>query len=563
MVVGGSLTRGVEVRLAPGVSVEDVKVGTFVTIHGERHHFFGVITDVALEAADQHFKARLDVAGPDADERSEDGGPSFLSRVLAGTAAYGTLQVLPTLVLSGQAEALLEGPTPAKTVPAHFSRVYAASEGDVQRVFGREDERHFHIGTPLDMEVKLCLDMEELIKRSNGVFGKSGTGKSFLTRLLLVGMLQRTGAATLIFDMHSEYGWQARDPERGGAVKGLKQLFGHRVAVFTLDEEHARRRRFQPDVVVRIGYEEVQAEDVELLAAFLNLTQNAQQAVARIARRYGRGWLQAFLELDAEGVAELARELNEHEGTLSALQRRLKRLERLPFLVPRGADPAPPAGPGPTPSAGPGHSLARILEYLDRGMHVVLEFGRYGRDLTAYLLVANLLTRRIHERYVQRMEEAEGQRGQEPRPLVIVIEEAHRFLTPTLAPLTVFGTIAREMRKYNVTLLVVDQRPSGIDTEVLSQLGTKLVCLLDDEKDVDAVLAGAPGARELRAVLARLEGRQQALVFGHAVPMPVVVRVRTYGPEAYRELAPDAVLSREERARRFEAELLGTEPPEP
>ena len=43
-------------------------------------------------------------------------------------------------------------------------------------------------------------------------------------------------------------------------------------------------------------------------------------------------------------------------------------------------------------------------------MHVVLEFGRYGNDLNAYILVSNLLTRRIHGRYVRRKEEAEVDR---------------------------------------------------------------------------------------------------------------------------------------------------------
>jgi len=46
-----------------------------------------------------------------------------------------------------------------------------------------------------------------------------------------------------------------------------------------------------------------------------------------------------------------------------------------------------------------------------------------------------------------------------------LIEEAHRFLDPATVRQTIFGTIAREMRKYFVTLLVVDQRPSGIDNE--------------------------------------------------------------------------------------------------
>jgi DNA helicase HerA-like ATPase len=69
---------------------------------------------------------------------------------------------------------------------------------------------------------------------------------------------------------------------------------------------------------------------------------------------------------------------------------------------------------------------------------------------------------------------------------------------------------------------------------VLSQVGTRLTCLLDNERDIDAVLSGTPGSRQLRGVLARLESKQQALVFGHALPMPVVVHTREYGsPESY------------------------------
>ena len=84
--------------------------------------------------------------------------------------------------------------------------------------------------------------------------------------------------------------------------------------------------------------------------------------------------------------------------------------------------------------------------------------------------------------------------------------------------------------------LGVDTLEQG-DDEVMSQLGTKITCLLDNERDVDAVLTGVSGSRKLRSVLARLESKQQALVFGHALPMPVVIQTREYGSaESYREL---------------------------
>ncbi len=66
-------------------------------------------------------------------------------------------------------------------------------------------------------------------------------------------------------------------------------------------------------------------------------------------------------------------------------------------------------------------------------------------------------------------------------------------MEPGIAELTIFGTIARELRKYNVTLLIVDQRPSGIDPEVMSQIGTRVTCLLDDESDIRAVFSGVSG----------------------------------------------------------------------
>jgi hypothetical protein len=96
------------------------------------------------------------------------------------------------------------------------------------------------------------------------------------------------------------------------------------------------------------------------------------------------------------------------------------------------------------------------------------------------------------------------------------------------------------MRKYFVTLLVVDQRPSGIDPEVMSQVGTRVTCLLNDEKDIDAIFTGVSGGANLRSVLAKLDSKQQALILGHAVPMPVVVRTRAFDQIFYAEIAdPD------------------------
>ncbi len=518
IVVSGSVTKGVEVKLDAGISVEDIAVGRYVTIEGEKKRFFGMITEVSLEVMDP----KITVTPPDTSD-------PFITEVISGTTTYGKLRVLPHLTLGSDAVSILEGPQPVKTVPAHFSVVKLASQRDVELVFGSEDERQFYIGTPLDMETKVCLNVHEFVKRSNGVFGKSGTGKTFLTRLLLIGILQKQAAVSLVFDMHSEYGWEGRD-ERGHKVKGLKQLFPSRVAIFSLDEEGSRRRKVNTDFIVRIAYSEIEPEDIELLRQTLNLTDASVQAVYQLAQEFGeRRWLERFLELkDEEETRQIISKLHIHESTYRNLRRGIETLRRFPFLVPEAPD----------------NSVQRILEYLDQGINVILEFGRY-EDYAAYILVANLLTRRIHAQYREKMERAMGENIAPPRPLVITIEEAHRFLNPELANQTIFGLIAREMRKYNVTLLVVDQRPSAIDEEVMSQLGTKITCLLDNERDIDNVLTGVPGKSELKAVLSKLETKQQALIFGHAVPMPVVIKTREYGSaESYREFTSSRLTGR-------------------
>ncbi|MBI3954093.1 MAG: DUF87 domain-containing protein, partial [Chloroflexi bacterium] len=328
-VIGGSLEKGLEVRLDADAPLEDVRVGHYVAIQGERTRFFGMVTDISLRALDE----RLALSPP------ADG---FSARVLAGTGTFAVLKVVPMLVLQ---EGTLQ---PARTIPAHFAPVARASAEDVATVFGAEDAqhpRHFNVGTPLDMEAQVALDLGRFVERSNGVFGKSGTGKTFLTRLLLAGILQKGAATNLVFDMHNEYGWQGSSEGPRGAVKGLKQLFPSQVAIFSLDEESSRRRKVQPDFVVEIGYGDIEPSDIEILRDTLDLSQPMLDAVYLLARRYGsQGWLKEVLaeagaeQTTRERLKELAGGIEAHEAALAGLFRRLQGLARLPFLVPKPRD---------------------------------------------------------------------------------------------------------------------------------------------------------------------------------------------------------------------------------
>jgi DNA helicase HerA-like ATPase len=525
IVIQGSLSGGLEMRLDSDKSVEDLRVGRFVVVEGTHSRFFSMLTDVALSATTPNIL--LNPPSP------KDGGDRFLMEVLAGVTTFGTVKLQPMLMLQKDDES--DSPLrPVKTIPSHFSPVYEADASDFALVFGQEDESdpsntHFNIGKPLNMETPICVNLNRFIERSNGIFGKSGTGKSFLNRIFLSGIIKKDLASVLLFDMHNEYGWQAMSESKSAPrVKGLKQLFGKDVVVFSLDQESSRARGIPDARELYIGYNQIEIEDLDLLKGELALSEATLENAYIVREKLGKDWIASLMDMSGEEIEEFCNSHKGHPTAIKTLQRRLSTVvSKTPYLRPRISH----------------NYIQEILDQIQAGKHVVLEFGRQN-NLLSYMLATNIITRRIHAEYVRQSELyiADPTTNTAPRKLMIAIEEAHKFLSPQVAKQTIFGIIAREMRKYFVTLLIVDQRPSGIDPEILSQLGTRVTALLNDDKDIDAVFTGVSGSQTLRTVLSQMDPKQQALVLGYAVPMPVVVRARNFDETFYREMATDPLL---------------------
>ena len=540
-VIEGSLSKGLEVRLHPDVLVEDMRVGKFLVVQGVRSRFFCMLTDVTLGTA-----------SPRVISNPPEPGNSFLQEVLAGSGTYGTVNLTPMLMFTPEATtpngtksnkstdknglASYEPNSsaqlqllPVKTIPGHFSQAYDATERDFRAVFGWEDDPHrrnFAVGQPIDMDVPICLDLDRFVERSNGIFGKSGTGKSFLTRVLLSGIIRKQAAVNLIFDMHSEYGWEAvSEGKQFSTVKGLRQLFPGHVQIFTLDPESTQRRGVRDAQELFIGFDQIDVEDLTLISRELNLSEASLENAIILRNEFGKNWINRLLTLTNEEIQEFCETKMGSKSSIMALQRKLTRLAELKYIR----------------NSCPHNYVEQILDLLDAGKHVVVEFGSQS-NMLSYMLATNVIARRIHASYVRKADQFLQSKNpaDRPQPLVITIEEAHRFLDPATAKQTIFGTIAREMRKYFVTLLVVDQRPSGIDNEVMSQVGTRITALLNDEKDIEAIFTGVSGGQNLRSVLAKLDSKQQALLLGHAVPMPVVVRTRAYDADFYAEIGTTA-----------------------
>ena len=508
-VVGGSLSKNLQIRLEPSTSVEDITVGTYLTISGSKARILGIVVDISIGFTDSNVESNsLNLSNP------------LVSKIVNETVIFGSLTVKPMVILP-EIKGAAEDISPAKTITEYYAPVYFTTDDDIALVFGSEDQKHFSLGTPLDMETKVCLDLEKFVTRSNGIFGKSGTGKTFLTRLLLIGILQKNVASCLVFDMHNEYGWRGKT-EKGKEVKGLKPLFPSQVVIFTLDNESLRRRGTTADWTIKIGYDEIEPDDIKLLADTLKLSDIAVGYCELLKREWKKSWIKNLLDPEYQPILdELSKNLGMNTQALSSLKNRLQQIKRFDFLTEeKGND-----------------FVSQVLNYSDRGMHIVLEFGKYQNNLTAYMLVSNILTRRLHSHYVRKNEEMENTGGTKPHPLVIVLEEAHKFLAPQISSHSIFGMIAREDRKYNITLLVNDQRPSSIDQEIMSQIGTKLSCALDNERDIDAILSGTADSRDLRIILSRVSPKQQTLITGHSVPIPVVIKTREYGDNnSYKDL---------------------------
>ncbi|MCC6382691.1 MAG: DUF87 domain-containing protein [Dehalococcoidia bacterium] len=515
VVVGGSLAKSVEVRLEPGASAQ---LGQYVMSPLEGgSRLLGMVTDVALKAAE---------AGPTSWPPPTGDTPfaALLRDVLLDTAVYTQVEVNPYLeVPTGGGE-----PTRARRLPRHFAPVALADQEALAAAFAA-DGQALTVGTPLGMDdVQVWVPLERLFERSVGVFGKSGTGKTVTTLLLLDALVQdardrpsrgeRTVA--LVFDMHDDYGWRMKF--QGGERQGLKQRHPAHVCMHPLEDNVANS-----DGRLVVGTRDIEPADLEVLQTIGQFTAQAIEVAYECRDRFGQGWIDELLADDPSPAVvrktwregeppeevnwtRVASRLGFHSGSLDNLRRGLGKFRRKEFVQ---------SGAG---------QFARVLEAIVQellgGKSVVIQFGRFGTDMTSYMLVANMLSRRIWERYRAEMEAAQGDRAKEPNRLVIVIEEAHKFVDRSVAGKSIFGDIARELRKYNVTLLVIDQRPSQIDPEVLSQIGTKFCFQLDSEADVEALVGGIAGRAGLRQVIAALESRRQALVFGHALPMPVVVR---------------------------------------
>lgn len=131
---------------------------------------------------------------------------------------------------------------------------------------------------------------------------------------------------------------------------------------------------------------------------------------------------------------------------------------------------------------------------------------------------------------------AQNREGRERDPILLVCEEAHRYVPDRgeaqyAVAQEAVRRIAREGRKYGLGLMLVSQRPADVEGTVISQCNSWIVLRLSNSQDQQHVKRFLPDSlSNMTSVLSSLP-RQEALFVGEAAALPARIKIRTLPAE--------------------------------
>ncbi|MGB7295402.1 MAG: DUF87 domain-containing protein [Candidatus Aminicenantales bacterium] len=175
--------------------------------------------------------------------------------------------------------------------------------------------------------------------------------------------------------------------------------------------------------------------------------------------------------------------------------------------------------------------LLRAICGPDETRVVVVDCSMLAHDVLPFFCA-------VFGRIVLELREHSKAHGRTVQPYVLILEEAHNYLMPRreeesfglrLARET-FERIAKEGRKFGLSLVIASQRPSDVSATVLSQCANFLVHRIQNPEDIDYFKKILPtGSRDLLDQLPILSPGD-ALLLGSAVNVPARVKVRKPNP---------------------------------
>jgi uncharacterized protein len=176
--------------------------------------------------------------------------------------------------------------------------------------------------------------------------------------------------------------------------------------------------------------------------------------------------------------------------------------------------------------------LARIFRLPGDGKPIsIIDVSGVPSDITS--VVVAVLSRMVFDYAI-------WSRNEPQRPILLICEEAHRYIPSDrvntgTAVRKILERIAKEGRKYGVSLGLITQRPSDLAEGVLSQCGTIIAMRLNNDRDQAYVRSAMPeGARGFLDTIPALRNRE-CIICGEGVAIPI--RVAFDDLEAHRRPA--------------------------
>jgi DNA helicase HerA-like ATPase len=535
-VSGASVTVKLAASLASGLAIINGhtyrvgQVGSFVRIPQGYQDLYGVVSEVGATAVPANFA-----------ETSVDTG-RWMKVELAGEAIGATFE-----------RGLSQHPNINDTV-------HIVTEADLRRIYGHGGDDQVAIGTLSSAEnIVVRLSLDNLVTRHCAVLGSTGSGKSTTVASLLRSIVRpeapaagSPGARILLLDLHGEYSKALSDVAR----------------VFSATPQPGEEPLYVPFWALEAG------ELLNFVAGGLNdnqeiaFTDKIQELkAARLNASPLPGLDPRSLTVDSPvpfSLKHLWYELIDFETTTFTGPQRDQPAREHPgdanTLTPPRYTPHAMGAAGPfvnTAAKGIRRQLNLLRSrLLDRRFDFLLHPGPWEPDLNGAVakdldellgqwlghdrpvtildlsgvpstvlerLIGSIL-RIVYEALFWSREKTEGGIL---RPLLVVMEEAHRYLGPDTGDVAsaIVKRIAKEGRKYGIGAMLVSQRPAEVDETVLSQCGTLIALRLSNPADRSRVKGALPdnlsGLMDLLPVLRTGE----AIIAGEAARLPVRCRV--------------------------------------
>ena len=552
-VSGAALNVHLTESVASGLSIIDGQtyrvgqVGSFVRVPQGYQDLFGVVSEVGANAVPER-------VGP-VDDTGRWMKVELVGQLVGGMFERGVSQH-----------------------PNIADAVHLATEEHLHRIYDIGGAGHVAIGTLSSAEsITAKIALNELVTRHSAVLGSTGSGKSTTIASLLRaitteydGGVQYPSARVLMIDVHGEYSAPLTDVAQVFSVEpryGEERLFipywaldtgdlldflaggleGNRETAFTdkivelkLAAHKAQRfAGFDPASITvdtplpfslkrlwhdLIDFEIATFEGRDRDQPTLQDPGDADKLTPPTYKPHGMGAAGPFLNHQAFGI----------QRPLNLLRSRLLD-RRYDFLL----------RPGPWEpdiNGKPDKDLDELLHGWLGGNDPITILDLSGVPGSVLERLVGSILKIVYEALFWSREKTEG--GIE-RPLLIVMEEAHRYLSdkPGGSASDVVQRIAKEGRKYGVGAMVVSQRPSEVNETVLSQCGTFFALRLSNPADRARIQATLPdGLVGLLEVLPILR-TGEAIVTGEATKLPMRCRV-TLPAREHRPRSEDPDVSR-------------------